>query len=336
MMGIWEQFEWVHPWRLLALALPIVLFLLRHYGFAGRPVYFAGTDWDGWRAPFSVRMVLRRLAPWLLYLALAFLVIAWARPRHTLQEEEVKAEGIDIFLAMDLSSSMLARDFEPDRLTASKYVAAQFVDKRIHDRIGLTVFAGEAFTQCPLTTDHKVVKEFLAGLECGTLEDGTAIGMGLASALNRLKDSEAKSKVVILITDGVNNAGYIQPLTAAGIAQSLNVRVYAIGVGTEGQALTPVARARDGTYRYGMAHVQIDEALLREITSMTGGRYYRATSEAALQSIYDEIDTLEKTEMQVTVIKRYSEAFRPWLLAGLVLLVLELLIQFIFIRQPGM
>jgi len=280
----------------------------------------------------SLRGTLRKYLPLLRALSLIFLIIALARPQKTLKEEDIKAEGIDIFLVMDLSSSMLAQDFKPDRLEESKRVAADFVNKREHDRIGLSVFSGEAFTQCPLTTDHKVVKEFLAGLKCGLLEDGTAIGMGLATSVNRLKDSEAKSKVVILLTDGVNNAGYIKPYTAAEIAREFDVKVYTIGVGSTGDALTPVSRRSDGKYIFGLARVEIDEALLGEIAEMTGGKYFRATSGDGLEKIYEEINQLEKTEIEVTSIKRYSEEFHYFALWGLVLLVLEFLLRYTVFR----
>jgi Ca-activated chloride channel family protein len=255
------------------------------------------------------------------------MVIALARPQLTLKEEEIKAEGIDIIMVMDISSSMLAQDFQPDRLQVSKAVAKEFIDKREYDRIGLVVFAGESFTQCPLTTDHRVVKDFLDGLQCGLLDDGTAIGMGLASAVNRLKDSDAKSKVVILLTDGVNNSGYIKPITAAEIAKELETKVYTIGVGSRGQALSPVSRRSDGRYIFGMANVEIDEALLNQIAEMTGGNYYRATDESSLMAIYDEIDKLEKTEMEITTFKRYSEEFRRFLIIGLLLFLVETLLR---------
>lgn len=267
------------------------------------------------------------------FVTLILLILALARPQLSLKEENIKAEGIDIILVMDISSSMLAQDFKPDRLQVSKNVAKQFVDKRGFDRIGLVVFAGESFTQCPLTTDHRVVKDFLDGLECGMLEDGTAIGMGLASAVNRLKESEAKSKVVILLTDGVNNSGYIAPLTAAEIAKELQSRVYTIGVGSRGKALSPVSRRSDGRYIFGMANVEIDEALLEEIATMTGGQYYRATDERSLEAIYSEIDRLEKTEMEITTLKRYSDEFRRFLLVALVLLVVEVIVRNTIFRK---
>ncbi|TXB61666.1 vWA domain-containing protein [Phaeodactylibacter luteus] len=280
----------------------------------------------------SLRARLQKALPVLRALALASLIVAMARPQEVLKEEEVEAEGIDIMLALDLSSSMLAQDFEPNRLEVSKSVAAEFVSKRPYDRIGLAVFAGEAFTQCPLTVDHRILKGFLSQIECGALQDGTAIGMGLATAVGHLEDSEAESKVVILLTDGVNNAGYINPAMAAQIAQKLGIKVYTIGVGSTGDALTPISRRSDGRYIFGMASVEIDEALLREIAEMTNGAYFRATSAESLQQIYSQIDELEKSQIDVTVIKRYSEAFHPFVLWGLLLLLAEVLLRFTLLR----
>jgi Ca-activated chloride channel homolog len=254
--------------------------------------------------------------------ALTFFIIALARPQLSLKEEKVKAEGIDIMMVMDLSSSMLSKDFDPDRLEVSKLVAKEFVEKRVHDRIGLVVFSGESFTQCPLTTDHNILLDFLGSLEVGMLQDGTAIGMGLATAVNRLKDSDAKSKIIILLTDGVNNAGYINPNTAAEIAREFDVKVYTIAVGTMGQALSPVNRRSDGQYMYAMAKVEIDVALLESIAEMTEGKYFRAVDRASLENIYAEIDRLEKTEIEVNVFKRYKDEFRMFLLFGLVLLLM--------------
>jgi Ca-activated chloride channel family protein len=325
-----KNLHFVHPeWLLLLLLLPAGIWwlwkkrrqlTLRLTGVAGLP------------ARISFRTVLAKWLPALRLLAFAAGVLALARPQLTLKEEEIKAEGIDIFLAMDLSSSMLAKDFDPDRLEVSKRVAADFVEKRVHDRIGLAVFSGEAFTQCPLTTDHRVVREFLANLQCGFLEDGTAIGMGLATAVNRIKDSPAKSKVIILLTDGVNNAGYIQPLTAAEIAEKFEVKVYTIGVGTMGEALTPVRRRPDGEFIFGLASVEIDEDLLRQIADMTGGKYFRATSAEALEQVYAEIDQLEKTEIEVTAFKRYSDEFHWFVAIMLALIGLELLLKWAVLR----
>lgn len=280
----------------------------------------------------SIRGRLRALLPILRVLAVAVLILALARPQKILEEEEVKAEGIDIALVMDLSSSMLAQDFQPNRLEVSKRVASDFVDKREYDRIGLVVFSGEAFTQCPLTVDHGVVKTFLSQLECGVLDDGTAIGLGLATAVNRLKESETTSKVVILLTDGVNNTGYQSPKLAAQIAQKFGIKVYTIGVGTMGETLAPVSRRSDGKFHFDIAKVEIDEDLLREIASMTGGQYFRATDEASLENIYDSIDQLEKTEIEVSSFRRYNEQFHRFALLGLILLLLELVLRYSVLR----
>lgn len=280
----------------------------------------------------SLRGKLQWLLPVLRLLGMALLIIALARPQKMLQEEKVKAEGIDIVLAMDLSSSMLAQDFKPNRLEVSKKVAEEFVDKRPYDRIGLVEFAGEAFTQSPVTTDHDVVKQYLSQMDCGLLIDGTAIGMGLATAVNRLKDSPAKSKVVILLTDGVNNTGFQSPELAAQVAKAIGVKVYTIGVGSTGRALTPVNRRGDGQYVFALAEVQIDEALLTKIAEETGGRYYRATTASSLAQIYDVINKLEKTEIETTVYKRYSEEFYLFALFGLLIFVIELLLRYTLLR----
>ena len=331
-MSLFNNIEFGHPWFLLLLLLIPILFYYNYRRKQKAHVEIPLPSLEAIKDITSIRSVLLKYLPLLRALSYAALVIALARPQTSLKEEDIKAEGIDICLAIDLSSSMLARDFQPDRLEVSKKVASDFVNKREFDRVGLVVFAGESFTQCPLTTDHTILNNFLSDLKCGFLVDGTAIGMGLASAVNRLKDSDTKSKVIILLTDGVNNTGYVRPKQAAEIAKEYNMKVYTIGVGSTGNALTPVSRRSDGEYVFGRARVQIDEALLEEISTMTGGKYYRATSEEALQQIYDEINTLEKTEMQITTIKRYSEEFRKFLWAGLILLLLEMILKYIFLR----
>jgi Ca-activated chloride channel family protein len=280
----------------------------------------------------SWRGYLRAALPLLRLAAFIALVVAMARPQEVLKEEEVEAEGIDIMMAIDLSSSMLAQDFKPNRLEVSKRVAAEFIDKREYDRIGLAVFAGEAFTQCPLTIDHRVLKEFLAKLECGVLDDGTAIGMGLATAVRHLEKSEAKSKIAILLTDGVNNAGYINPSMAAQIAQQLGIKVYTIGVGSTGDAMTPIQKRSNGEYIFGLARVEIDETLLKDIARQTNGEYFRATSVESLERIYDQIDELEKSKVEISVMKRYSEAFHPFVFWGLIFLVLEALLRYTVLR----
>jgi len=323
-----------NPGFLLLLALIPLLAFWYYYRHKKRYASFQFSNLQAFGGRSSLRGLLRSiLLPALRLGALGLFIVALARPQATLKEEIVKAEGIDIMLVTDISSSMLAKDFNPNRLEASKKVAMDFIAKRPHDRIGLTVFAGEAFTQCPLTTDHAVINRFLTDLKVGILEDGTAIGLGLASAVNRLKESEADSKIVILLTDGENNAGeYVKPLTAAEIAKELGVKVYTIGVGTIGRALAPVGRRGNGEYVFGQAQVRIDEKLLKEIAKMTNALYFRATNQQSLVAIYNQIDKLEKTEIEVTTIKRYSEEFYPWVLLGLILIGLETLLRYTIFR----
>ena len=332
MIGFWENIDFINPEAFLLLILLPAAFFFRKWKLQRKEARFIISSVEPFSSMPTFRTYIYKLLPFFKAAAFISLVIALARPQSALKEEDVKAEGIDIMLIMDISSSMLARDFDPDRLEVSKLVAKEFIDKRSFDRIGLVVFAGEAFTQCPLTTDHRILKDFLTELKCGLLEDGTAIGMGLASGVNRLKESEAESKVIILLTDGVNNSGYIKPITASEIAEEFEIRVYTIGVGTRGQALSPVSRRSDGRYIFGMANVEIDENLLSEIATMTGGRYYRATDQESLESIYEEIDELEKTEIEVTTFKRYSEEFRTFLFCGLGLILLEMLLRITVLR----
>jgi Ca-activated chloride channel family protein len=255
-------------------------------------------------------------------LAVTALVVAFARPQSGVTAEDVTTEGIDIVLALDLSSSMLAEDLEPNRIEAVKEVASDFVRGRRTDRIGLVVFAGDAFTQAPLTLDYHVVTTLLEELEVGIIEDGTAIGMGLATAVKRIADSDAMSKVVVLLTDGRNNRGSIDPITAAQTAEALGVRVYAIGAGTQGTARVPVDDPIFGR-RYAQMRVDIDESTLEETASLTGGRYFRATDRESLAQIYAEIDALETTDIDVEQFTRYGELFHFPLLIGLGALLLE-------------
>lgn len=331
-MSALSQLTFADPWLLLLLLLiPLAWWLERRYTGRRYPTIRV-SRLSGIQGTDSWRVVLRRYLPLLRAIAVAALIVALARPQFSLREESVKAEGIDIILAMDLSSSMLAQDFEPNRLEVSKRVAQDFVNKRPYDRIGLVVFAGEAYTQTPLTTDHSVVNAYLQAMQAGALSDGTAIGMGLGTAVNRLRDSEAKSKVIILLTDGVNNTGYQSPELAAQLAQEFGIRVYTIGVGSTGETLTPVSRRSDGQYIFGIARVEIDEALLQQIAEQTEGRYFRATSAEALEAIYGYIDELEKTEIEATVIRRYREAFGGFALLALLLLVVELLLRYTVLR----
>lgn len=264
----------------------------------------------------------RYVLPVLRLLALAALVVAFARPRAGVTSENILTEGIDIVLVLDISSSMLAEDLEPNRIQAAKQVAADFVAGRLNDRIGLVVFAGQAFTQVPLTLDYGVLRDLMDELEVGMVEDGTAVGMGLATAVKRLNASAAESKVVVLLTDGRNNRGEIDPLTAAQMAQALGVRVYTIGAGSRGTARVPVDDPVLGR-RYATVRVDVDEETLAEVASTTGGRYFRATDTESLANIYQEIDDLETTEIEVQNFTRYTELFHIPLAAGLLLLLVE-------------
>lgn len=335
MMAVWSDVRFLNPEFLLLAPLGIAIFLWwRHRsGRREATLRFSTLEGIGTGGKMSWRVRLRLILPFMRLGGLIFLSVALARPQRMLKEERIRAEGIDIMMVMDLSSSMLAQDFQPNRLEVSKRVAMEFVGRRPYDRIGLVVFSGEAFTQCPLTTDHAVVRNFLAELQCGFLEDGTAIGMGLATGVNRIKDSVVKSKVVILLTDGVNNAGYIKPATAAEIASQYGIKVYTIGVGSMGDALTPVSRRSDGEYLFGLARVEIDEALMGQIAEMTGGKYFRATDEKSLEKIYADIDTLEKTKIEVTTVKRYSEAYRFWLFVGFLFLLAEFLFRHTLVKS---
>ena len=284
------------------------------------------------RAPRTVRYYLRHLPFVLRAVAFALIVVALARPQDVEQNVRTNTEGIDIMLAIDVSGSMLARDFKPDRITAAKEVAGSFIADRYGDRIGLVAFAGEAFTQSPLTTDQSTLQTLLARIRSGLIEDGTAIGNGLATAINRLRESEAKSKVIILLTDGVNNRGEIAPLTAAEIAKAQGIRVYTIGVGTEGMAPYP-AIDMFGNITFVNQKVEIDEKTLTAISDMTGGKYFRATDKAKLKAIYDEINQLEKSKVEVTEHISYHELYLAWVLAALGLLLAEFLLSNLVLKR---
>lgn len=260
-------------------------------------------------------------------LSVTLLIIVLARPQSRSSWKDVKTEGIDIVMALDISGSMLAKDFKPDRLEAAKEVAEEFIDDRPNDRIALVIFSGESFTQCPLTSDHAVIKNLFSGIKTGMVADGTAIGNGLATAVTRIKDSKSKSKVIILLTDGVNNQGSVAPLTAAEIAKTFGVRVYTIGVGTIGKALAPVQMYPDGSYQYAYVDVNIDEKTLGEIADMTGGKYFRATNNNKLKEVYHEIDRLEKTIFEEKNFSNKAEHFLPFAIAAAMLLLTEFLLK---------
>jgi len=279
----------------------------------------------------SFRLILYHALYVIRLLALTLLIIALARPQTTLSRQDITVEGIDLVMALDISGSMLAMDFRPDRLEAAKEVAAEFIDGRPNDRIGLVVFSGESFTQCPLTIDHSVLKNLFKDIKSGMIEDGTALGDGLATAVGRLKDSKAVSKVIILLTDGVNNMGSIDPLSAAEIAKLYGIRIYTIGVGTIGMAPYPIQTP------FGIqvqnVEVKIDEPLLQEISRMTDGRYFRATSNAKLREIYQEIDKLEKSKIDVTEFRRKKDEYIPLVILALALFGMEMLLKYTVCRN---
>ena len=257
-------------------------------------------------------------------LALAAIIVAMARPQtEDISTRTKTTKGIDIVMAIDVSSSMLAKDLKPYRLAALKKVAADFISERPNDRIGLVAYAGESYTKTPITSDKSIVLRALDEITYGQLNDGTAIGMGLATSVNRLKESKALSKVIILLTDGVNNSGFIEPQTAADLAVEFGIKTYTIGIGTNGNAMTPIAYNADGSFRYGMREVEIDESLLKSIAETTGGQYFRATDNEKLEAIYEEINKLEKTEVEEFKYYKYEERFRPWVYLAGVLLLLE-------------
>lgn len=276
---------------------------------------------------------LRHLVMVLRLIAISLIIVVLARPQSRSSWKDVKTEGIDIVLSIDISYSMLAKDFSPNRLDAAKEVAKEFIDARPNDRIGLVIFGGEAFTQCPLTTDHAVIKNMFKDINAGMLAQGTAIGMGIADAVSRVKDSKAKSRVVILLSDGVNNAGEIAPATAGEIARTFGVRVYTIGVGTMGKALTPVGVYPNGQFAYDYVDVEIDEKVMSKIASETGGKYFRATDKESLRKVYKEIDKMEKSIISEKNFSDKEEHFLPFAIAAAVALLLEFVLKHLIINS---
>lgn len=318
--------------EILWLLLIVPLLVAYHLWIGRRSATLTVSTLGGKRAPRTFRYWLRPIPVVLRIAAIVLFIIALARPVEEHSESETTIEGVDIVLAMDISGSMLAQDFKPDRLEASKAIAAEFIADREGDRISVVAFAGEAFTQCPLTSDRGAVQTSLSRLRSGVIDDGTAIGNGLATAINRLRESSAKSKVVVLVTDGVNNSGQISPRMAADIARDLEVKVYTIGVGRRGQAPMP-AMDPYGNVMMVMADVEIDEDVLREIARVTGGKYFRAENSDALTKIYEEIDQMEKSKVQVTDYISYEELFLSWVLWGVLLLVVELLFSRVVLNR---
>ena len=323
---MFENIEFANPkllWLLLLVPLAIVWYVLRHKKQEASVRFSDMSDFV--KLPKTWKAYLRHLLFALKMAALALLIVALARPQSSSTNSTSNIEGIDIVMAMDVSGSMLARDLKPDRLTAAKNVASDFVKGRPGDHMGLVIFSGETFTQVPLTTDHGVMLNMLGEMKNGLIEDGTAIGDGLATAISRLKDSEAISKVIILLTDGLNNAGSVDPYTAGEMAKLFGIRVYTIGVGSYGTAPYPV-QTPFGTQIQQMK-VEIDEKLLTQIANMTGGKYFRATSNQKLDEVYQEIDKLERSKIEVTEFRRLHEEFYPLVAWALALLLLEFLLR---------
>ncbi|WP_316833424.1 VWA domain-containing protein [Pedobacter nutrimenti] len=326
MMNSFKGIEFAQPgffWLLLVLPFMIAWYIWRNQKLQGTLRVSAINGFL--RAKRRSWRILRHYSIVLRVLALGALIVALARPQSAFSWQDSTTEGIDIVIATDISGSMLSEDLKPNRLEAGKNIAIDFIKDRPNDRIGLVVFSGESFTQCPLTIDHDVLINLFKGISNGMIEDGTAIGMGLATAVNRLKDSEAKSKVVILLTDGTNTTGSIPPLTAAEIARQMKVRVYTVGVGTKGYAPYPV-KTPFGV-QYQQVPVTIDEAMLSKIANITGGQYFRATNNQKLKQIYEQIDKLEKAKIDVTQYHKKTERFLPFALLAGILLLLEFLLK---------
>jgi Ca-activated chloride channel family protein len=330
---IGENIQFVNPeffWLLLLLPVALLWYFFKR---KEQSPILRMSSLSAFRSP-SLLSRLRPITFVLRLLALAAVITAMARPQiEDISTRTKTTKGIDIVMAIDVSSSMLARDLRPNRLAALKQVASEFIRQRPNDRIGLVVYAGESYTKTPITSDKEIVLSSLRDITYGQLNDGTAIGMGLATSVNRLKESKAISKVIILLTDGVNNAGFIEPQTAADLAIEYNIRTYTIGLGTNGNALSPIGYNADGSFRYGMRQVEIDEALLEEIAKSTGGQYFRATDNEKLEEIYEEINKLEKTEIEEFKYYRYEEKFRPWVLLAGGLLLLEWVLRITIFRS---
>ena len=328
-----SNITFAHPWLLLGLvAVPLmVAYYIWRYHKQEAAVQHSDIDvFTGIEKTLRVR--LRWLPYALRTLAVGALVIALARPQSQLNRQQMKVEGIDIVMAMDISGSMLAEDFKPNRLEAAKRVASNFIEGRKRDRIGLVVFSGEAFTQVPLTIDHHILIKQLSSLKSGMIKDGTALGDGLATAINRIKESDAKSKVIILLTDGINNQGAVDPMSAAEIAALYNIRLYTIGVGTQGLAPYPF-RDPFGHVRYQNVEVELDEQLLTHMAQSThDGHYFRATNKKSLQQIFDQIDQMEKSKIDVTQYAQSKDEYQGWLLLAAIALALEILLGLLFFK----
>lgn len=331
---MFNNITFAYPWVLfLLLIIPAMLAWYWIYGKRKEPTVIYSSLGLFKNIPQSWREKFRDVPVIFRALGAGLLIVALARPQTFSSGENTYAEGIDIAMVLDISGSMLAEDFRPNRLEAAKKVTDNFVEGRTSDRIGLVIFSREAFTQCPLTVDYSVLRNLLKEVKMGMIEDGTAIGNAIANGVNRLKDSKAKSKVLILLTDGVNNAGEIDPISAAKIAQTFGIRIYSIGVGTRGEAPYPMQTPFG--IRYQMVPVEIDEGVLREISGITKGKYFRAVNNRKLEDIYNEIDKLERTKIEVTSYRNAKELFYGWLGGGIILLLVEFSLSgLIFRRMP--
>jgi Ca-activated chloride channel family protein len=333
MLDYFEDIQFAEKhWFWLMLVLPVMIgwYIWRVKKLEGEVNFSSFTLFKGIKT--SMRAKFRHSLFVLRILAFAFMIAALARPQSRSSWKDSKTEGIDIVVSLDLSLSMLAKDFKPNRMEVAKKVVQDFIDARPNDRIGLVTFGGVAFTQCPLTSDHKVLKNMFPQIKAGSLDQGTAIGLGLATAVARIKESKAKSKVVILISDGVNNAGEIAPLTAGELAKTFDVRVYCIGTGSRGKALQPVAIYAQGEYEYDYVDVEIDEKVMTDIADMTGGKYFRATNTESLKNICKEIDKLEKTIISEKSFTNKAEHFLPLAITAAILLLLEFVLRFTVFR----
>ena len=326
--------EFAYPyilWLLVLVPLLIAYYVWRSMQ-GGASIILSSTD-SLRTAPRTMRYYLRHLPMVLRMAVLSLIIIASARPQSVETEVKTTTEGVDIVMAVDISTSMLARDFTPDRLTAAKEVATQFVANRTGDRIGLVVFAGEAFTQSPLTTDQASVQTLLARLRSGVVDDGTAIGNGLATAVNRLRESDSKSKIIILLTDGVNNSGHITPVTVADIANEMGIKVYTIGVGRNGKAPYPILDEQGHVVDVVEVEVEIDEDILKNIADKTGGKYFRATDKESLEKIYEEINSMEKSKVEVFEYMHVHEEFLIYVLWAVALLLLEFVVKYLLLKR---
>ena len=330
-----SNFEFVNPqlfWLLLVLPLLLLWFFWKR---KQQTAVLKISSLKGFDTSKNWLAKLRPLLFVLRLITLALIIVAMARPRTVDESTRIKTtKGIDIVIAIDVSASMLARDLKPNRLEALKVVASKFIQARPNDRLGLVEYAGESYTKTPLTSDKNIVLSSLKSIKYNTIiTGGTAIGMGLATSVNRLKESRAKGKVIILLTDGVNNSGFIDPKIASELAVEFGIKVYTIGIGSNGMALSPIGILPNGSFQYGNIQVEIDEDLLKQIAETTGGKYFRATSNSKLEDIYEEINKLEKTEIEETKYKSYDELFRPLVLAAFGLLLFELLLRYTLFRS---